>query len=55
MVKKKIKDLSSKEVQAICSKSVYCKNCPIHDYLPTGRCGNVEYLSQIEGEIEIDE
>jgi len=54
MPKKKIKDLSSKEIQTICSKSI-CKNCPIHEYLPAGRCGNVEYLSQIEGEIEIDE
>ena len=52
-MKKKIKDLTGKEVTKICRKNKHCVNsCPLYD---RGACLNKRYRINIEKEVEIDE
>lgn len=48
-MKKKIKDLTEKEIEDICDKHPLCKNCPL-----LGSDDWCYLLDEIWGELEID-
>lgn len=66
-MKKKIKDLTLEEMQKICNKHYYCRNCPLFLKQIEGENGFIDYQcaheldydyidkKELEKEVEVDE